>query len=277
MTTPKLKLPELSVSQAGKELTHNAAIARLDQMCQATAVDKDLSTPPGSPSDGAMYIVGAAATGAWSGKENQLAFWLTSTGAWDFIAPAAGWVVYVVDEARLYQYNGSAWIIYTAGMVNPMTGVGDLVIGTTAGAPLRLAPGTASQMLAVVAGSPAWVANTQSIIIACGDETTAITSGTAKVVFRMPYAFTLTAVRASLGAAQTSGSIFTVDINEAGSSMLSTKLTIDNTEKTSTTAATAAVISDTAIADDAEISIDVDQVGSGDAAGLKVALIGYRT
>ena len=46
---------------------------------------------------------------------------------------------------------------------------------------------------------------TQSIIIAVGDETTALTTGTAKVTFRMPYAFTLTGVRASLTTAQGSG------------------------------------------------------------------------
>jgi hypothetical protein len=117
----------------------------------------------------------------------------------------------------------------------------------------------------------------QSIQIACSDESTALTTGTAKVRFRMPYAFTLTAVRASLSTTQTSGSTFTVDINEAGVSILSTKLTIDNTEKTSTTAATPAVISDTSLADDAEISIDIDQIGDGTAAGLKVTLIGYPT
>ena len=117
----------------------------------------------------------------------------------------------------------------------------------------------------------------QSIIIAASDETTPLTTGNGKVTFRMPYAFTLTAVRASLTAAQASGSIFTADINENGVSILSTPLTIDNTEKTSTSAATPAVISDTALADDAEITIDIDQVGSGSAAGLKVALIGYKT
>lgn len=114
------------------------------------------------------------------------------------------------------------------------------------------------------------------IVIACSDETTALTAGTGKVVFRMPFAYTVSAVRASLTTAQTSGSIFTVDINEGGTSILSTKLTIDNTEKTSTTAATAAVISDTALADDAEISIDIDQIGDGTAKGLKVTLIGRR-
>ena len=111
---------------------------------------------------------------------------------------------------------------------------------------------------------------------ACSDETTALTTGTAKVTFRSPCAFTLTGVRASLTTAQVSGSIFTVDINEAGTSVLSTKITIDNTEKTSTTAVTAPVISDSAIANDAEITVDVDQIGNGTAAGLKITLIGTR-
>jgi hypothetical protein len=92
----------------------------------------------------------------------------------------------------------------------------------------------------------------------------------------MPYAMTVTAVRASLSTAQASGSIFTVDINEGGTTILSTKLTIDNTEKTSTTAATAAVISDSALADDAEITVDIDQIGDGTAKGLKVTIIGTR-
>jgi hypothetical protein len=115
------------------------------------------------------------------------------------------------------------------------------------------------------------------IIIACSDETTALTAGTGKVTFRMPFAYTVSSVRASLTTAQTSGNIFTVDINEAGTSILSTKITIDNGEKTSTTAVTAPVVSDTSIADDAEITIDIDQIGDGTAKGLKVTLIGRRT
>jgi hypothetical protein len=125
-----------------------------------------------------------------------------------------------------------------------------------------------------VTGAAPGQAQTVIVQLSCSDLTTAITTGTTKAYFRSPLAFTLTDVRASLLTAQTSGNIFTVDINESGVSILSTKLTIDNTEKTSVTAATPAVISDTAIANDAEITIDVDQVGSGTAAGLIVTLIG---
>lgn len=120
-------------------------------------------------------------------------------------------------------------------------------------------------------------AQEEAFVIAITDETTAVTTGTGKITFRMPFAMTLTAVRATLtGAGSTSGTT-TVDINEGGTTILSTKLTIDYGEKTSTTAATAAVISDSALADDAEITIDVDAVtGGADETGLKVYLIGTR-
>ncbi len=159
--------------------------------------------------------------------------------------------------------------------------ISDLTLVTAAGTDhLEVSrPGTPNLSRRVTAQAIADLApaQVQSIIVAASDEGTALTTGTAKVTFRMPYAFTLTGVRASLTTAQASGSVFTVDINEGGTSILSTKLTIDNTEKTSTTAATAAVISDAALADDAEITVDIDQVGDGTAKGLKVTLLGTKT
>lgn len=113
------------------------------------------------------------------------------------------------------------------------------------------------------------------ICIAVSDETAILTTGTAKVTFRMPYALTLTAVRASVNTASSSG-IPTFNIKENGTTILSTKLTIDANEKTSTTAATPAVISDTSLADDSEITIDVDIAGTN-TRGAKIWLIGTRT
>jgi hypothetical protein len=112
------------------------------------------------------------------------------------------------------------------------------------------------------------------IQVAVSDETTALTTGTAKITFRMPYAMTLTAVRSSLSTASSSG-LPTVDIKQNGTTILSTALSIDATEKTSTTAATAAVISNSSLTDDAEITIDITVAGTG-AKGLKATLIGTR-
>jgi hypothetical protein len=114
------------------------------------------------------------------------------------------------------------------------------------------------------------------IVIPVGDESTALTTGTNQIRFRMPFAATLLAVRANVNTAPT-GSTLIVDVNEAGASVLGTKLSIDASELTSTTAASAATITDSSLADDAEISIDIDQIGSTVAgAGLKVSLFVRR-
>lgn len=152
-----------------------------------------------------------------------------------------------------------------------VTGVVELATDTEAKA------GTDTARVAPVSAMTAAIKNrTESFCLAVTDDNAVVTSGTNKARFRLPYALTLTGVRASLATAQTSGSIITIDINESGSTVLSTKLTIDNGEKTSTTAATPSVISDTDLADDAEITVDLDQVGDGTAAGLKITLIGTR-
>jgi hypothetical protein len=123
-----------------------------------------------------------------------------------------------------------------------------------------------------VYGAPFYLA------IAVSDETTPLTTGTAKVTFRMPYKVTLKEVRSSLTTAGTGAALVTVDINEGGASILSTKLTIDATQKTSKTATTPAVISDTVLADDAEMTVDIDTIDTGGvSAGLKIYLIGYKT
>ena len=196
------------------------------------------------------------------------ALWLSETvaGGISNIEPAnhpvqLGWVTYA------HAVNGKIFVKVQEG-VDELAELHDVTIAT----PLN------NDVLTYETASSLWKNKRlpTEIQLAASDETTALTAGTAKVTFRMPYAMTLTAVRASLTTAQASGSIFTVDINEGGSTILSTKLTIDNTEKTSTTAATPAVISDTALADDAEITIDIDQIGDGTATGLKITLIGTR-
>jgi hypothetical protein len=127
--------------------------------------------------------------------------------------------------------------------------------------------------------STAGLVGRRSLLITVTDETTAITAGTGKIAVRIPFAMTLTGIRASLttaSAATSPETLFTVDVNQAGSTILSTKLTFDAGEKTTTTAATPAVISDSTLDDDVEITVDVDDDGDGAATGLKVWLIGME-
>lgn len=115
--------------------------------------------------------------------------------------------------------------------------------------------------------------SSQKVIqLSASDLVTDLTTATGVAYFRSPYAMTLDEVRASLIDASSSG-VVTVDININGSTILSTKLTVDATEKTSVTAATPAVISSSVINDDDLIAIDIDGAGT-DARGLIVTLIG---
>lgn len=115
-------------------------------------------------------------------------------------------------------------------------------------------------------------------IITIGDETTPFTAATGVYTFRMPYGFIFEDLRASLTTAGSTSGLTTIDINEGGVSILSTKLTIDVGETTSTTATTSHVFSDGTLADDAEITIDIDTITAGGTeAGLKIYFIGKQS
>jgi hypothetical protein len=109
------------------------------------------------------------------------------------------------------------------------------------------------------------------IVLACSNETSDLVAGTGKATFRMPWAATLTDVRLSVNTAPT-GSALIVDVNEGGASVFGTLPQIDDGDTTSVGSVVAPVISDSALAADAEITVDIDQVGSTTGKGLKVAL-----
>lgn len=105
-TTNNLAITLVEQSQAQKEVTVNAALTRIDAILNASAIDKDVATPPGSPSAGDVYIVAASATGDWSGEDGNLAYF---DQVWKFIAPQEGMKIWVGDEDCFYVYFASAW------------------------------------------------------------------------------------------------------------------------------------------------------------------------
>lgn len=104
----RYQVPYMEAAQSQKHVTHNDAVRVFDQVLNAEALDKDLATPPGSPANGDGYIIAAAATGAWAGKDDHFTAYID--GSWLFVAPVSGFRVYVADESLYYRYNGSAWV-----------------------------------------------------------------------------------------------------------------------------------------------------------------------
>lgn len=89
MATPNFNLPEIVESQASKYLTHNLALRYLDALGTKVVEDFEINTPPASPPDGAVYVVGPSPTGSWVGNANKIAIYI-NTG-WYFLEPWDYW------------------------------------------------------------------------------------------------------------------------------------------------------------------------------------------
>ena len=140
-TTPDLGIPELSASQASAHITHNEAVVLLQALLNGI-IDKDLSTPPGSPSEGDAYIVASGGTGAWASRDDNIAVYYN--GAWLFIpgfddsntkitigVAQEGLRVWVIDENAWYIWTGSplAWV-KGPSVVSGAVDVDSLTIGS---------------------------------------------------------------------------------------------------------------------------------------------------
>jgi len=286
----------LSVHTAAADPHPNYALESSLATVATTGSYADLTNKPVIPSgaDATPQPLGVAAIGASSdyAREDHIH---AMPSAGDVGADPAGTSASGIsaheaaaDPHPSYALESNLATVATTGAYSDLSGLpalgtaAALNTGTTSGTVAtgdRGLPtgGTTGQVLQKTSGTDYdadWetLSTADIYVIACSDETTALTTGTGKITFRMPSAGTLTAVKATVTTAPV-GSALIVDINEAGTTLLSTKLSIDDGEKTSSTAATPAVISNPALADDRRITIDIDQVGSGTAgAGLKVTL-----
>jgi hypothetical protein len=128
-----LALPFIEGGELLPDVTLNETLRLIDTLVQLAIVDRDLNTPPGSPSEGQRWIVKASPspTGAWAGHGNHIAAW--QDGAWVFCVPQPGWFAYLIDESALIAWNGSAWVNALA-MLSTLQNLSLLGVGTTADA-----------------------------------------------------------------------------------------------------------------------------------------------
>ena len=90
---------------------------------QKSVIDKDLATPPASPSIGDRYLIPSSPTGDWSGHADDIAQWNGTT--WDFTSPLEGMFTFVTDENVLYNYVTSWAVFGTGDMLKAVYDTGD--------------------------------------------------------------------------------------------------------------------------------------------------------
>lgn len=114
--TPILGLQELDSAQAQPEVVINGDLRALECLIQLNVISKTTTSPPGSPADGARYLVPATgATGAWAGLGDHVVY---ASGGWKSFMPEDGWLCWVKDQQQLYKYtvgSPSAWEVFASG------------------------------------------------------------------------------------------------------------------------------------------------------------------
>lgn len=123
-----LALPFLEAAQAQKHVTVNEALRRLDALLHLSVLSRSLSSPPEMPQEGTRYIVGAAAQGAWSGHEGEVAALID--GAWVFFAAHTGWRAFDEAAGVLLVHDGAGW--------RPVSSAGGIGVSSSSGAATAL-------------------------------------------------------------------------------------------------------------------------------------------
>uniref|UniRef100_UPI002FCC0B04 DUF2793 domain-containing protein n=1 Tax=Brevundimonas sp. TaxID=1871086 RepID=UPI002FCC0B04 len=106
----RLELPYLAAGQMQKHVTLNEALTRLDALVQTAVVSRTVTVQPVSPTDGALWILPAGATGADWGARTEGALVRAEGGGWSAVAAPDGLVVLVVDAAELVVRHWDGWV-----------------------------------------------------------------------------------------------------------------------------------------------------------------------
>lgn len=117
--TPNISLKLMAQSQTDKYIVFNELARKLDVLFSAAtivAIDRDLTSPPGSPVDGVIYLIASSATGDWSGQDGKIAYY--NFNAWEFYTPLEGWILYIKDEDITLAFNGTSWVNFPAAIQN---------------------------------------------------------------------------------------------------------------------------------------------------------------
>lgn len=280
---------ELGVS--GSILIYGDVAANVTTLTAQAGVNPTVLLPSGS---GTLARTSDNISGTAAGLSTTLAVNKGGTGITSFgtgIAAALG--VNIGSAGAPVLFNGNAGTPSSIVLTNATGTAAGLSVGnatsatsatyagglSTTGSPVTVstaAPPSAGQRLTATSSTAAdWESDKVEIVVVCSDETSDLTTGL-KRTFRMPCSMTLTSVLIEVNTAPT-GSVIIVDAKEAGTTIFSTKPQIAISALDSYGGAVPGVISDSSLANRAEITIYLDQFGSTIAGkGLKVTFIGTR-
>jgi len=105
--TNRLALPLLHVAQSHKEMVHNEALMLIDLLLHGCVAGVAQDVPPTAPPVGQCWIVGAAPTGDWAGRTDQIAG--MTEGGWRFVVPREGMRIWWSAGETTAEFRGGQW------------------------------------------------------------------------------------------------------------------------------------------------------------------------
>lgn len=113
MTTPNLQLTEVTLADTPAAASLNDSFRSLDSTVQLAILSQDIATPPADAIQGDRYIIPLAATGAWTGRTNHVAY--RDPAGWSFRIPRPGWRAWSIPEETMLVFNGTEWTEFAGG------------------------------------------------------------------------------------------------------------------------------------------------------------------
>lgn len=171
MTAPNTGIPYVPENTLDPAAGLNAAIDHIDALLQTRVISMALTTPPGTSSDGDLYIVAAPASGDWAGQAGNLARFVQEGLFWQFFtAGAQVRLVLNIADGQLYAFDQASspgeWSAIAPGMVfqtddSPVSvdSVQSVIVGD--GLAIDFLTGGVGRLRALSGGFP--VVNTASI------------------------------------------------------------------------------------------------------------------
>lgn len=128
MADPFFAQNYIDEGQRSAGVTANDFLFLLSAMSHLAIIDRDLTAPPGTIVEGAVYIPAAGASGAWTGLAGKIV--IGHGGAWVSYTPLEGWGGWVLDENLRIRHNGTTWLVQadlqahtkSLSILNPNTG-----------------------------------------------------------------------------------------------------------------------------------------------------------
>ena len=127
VTTPRLGVTMMTAGVMQPDVIFNEGMLTMDALMGGTFLDYTIAVPA-SPASGDTYIVGASATGAWTGKDQDIAFYYNG---WQFLTAPQHLKMFNIADGKYYTKGSSVW---TADAISAVTHLSDLT-DVSAGSP----------------------------------------------------------------------------------------------------------------------------------------------